>query len=73
MVTFALNYGEIELHLERVSNIKLFVIKCHWKGINYLSKVDDCITFEKNNPTIVLYARLISQKLIRIGNNKYFY
>ena len=31
----ALNYGEIELHPERASNIKLFVNKYNWKGINY--------------------------------------
>ena len=36
-VTVALNYGEIKFHLERVSNIKLFINKCKWKGVNYLS------------------------------------
>ena len=33
-VTLALNYGEIVSHLERVSNIKSFINKCNWKGIN---------------------------------------
>ena len=42
----ALNYGEIESHPERVSNIKPFINKYNWKGINYPSKIDDCKTFE---------------------------
>ena len=53
-VTVALNYREIESHPERVSNIKLFIIRYNWKGINYLSKIDDWKTFERNNPTITL-------------------
>ena len=46
--------GEIESHPKRVSNIKPFIIKHKWKGINYPSKIDDWKTFEKNNPTITL-------------------
>ena len=34
----ALNYAEVELHLERVSNIKPFINKYNWKRINYPSK-----------------------------------
>ena len=48
----ALNYGEIKSHPERVSNIKLFINKYKWKGINYSSKIYDWERFEKNNPTI---------------------
>ena len=40
-VTAALNYEEIESHPERVSNIKPFINKYNWEGINYPSKVDD--------------------------------
>ena len=40
-VTVALNYEEIESHPERVSNIKPFINKYNWEGINYPSKVDD--------------------------------
>ena len=54
MVTVALNYEEIEPHSERVSNIKPFVNKYNWKGINYASKIDDWKTFEKNSLTIAL-------------------
>ena len=70
----------VEWNLERVSNIKPFTNTYSWKRINHTSKIDDWITFEKNNPTIalnILYikkknqkklknAQLISQKLIRI-------
>ena len=43
--TVALYYEEIESHPERVSNIKLFINKCNWKGINYPLKLDDWKTF----------------------------
>ena len=39
--TVALNYEEIKWNPERVSNIKLFIKGCNWKGINYPSKIDD--------------------------------
>ena len=78
-VNFALNYEEVESHPGRVSNIKPFINKYKWKGLNYPSKVDDWKMFEKNNPAIVVnilhvkekkYAQLIFQKLIRIMRNK---
>ena len=49
MVTFALNYEGIESHSERPSNIKPFINKYNWKGINNPSNIDDWKTFEKNN------------------------
>ena len=52
--TVALNYEELESCPERVSNIKLFINKYNWKGINYSSKIDDWKTFEKDNPTIAV-------------------
>ena len=61
----ALNYGEIESHAERVSNIKLFMGKYNWKGINYPSmENDDWKTFEKNNPIIALNILYIKEKKI---------
>ena len=47
-----------------------------WKGINYLSKIDDWETFEKNNLTIALnnlYINLNCKKqviLLMIPNEK---
>ena len=38
--------------IQKVSNIKPFINKYNWKGINHPTKIDDCETFEKNNPTI---------------------
>ena len=63
-VTAALSYGETESHPERVSNIKTFINKYNWKGINYPSITDDWKTFEKNNPTITLNILYIKQKEI---------
>ena len=60
--TIALNYEEIKRNPERVSNIKEFVNKYNWKGINYPSKIGDQKTFEKNNPTIVLNTLYIEEK-----------
>ena len=48
VVTVALNYGEIKRNLERDSNIKPFINKCNWNGI------DGWKTFEKKDPTIAL-------------------
>ena len=58
-VTVALNYGEINWNPERVSNIKPFISKYNWKGINYHSKIDDWKKFEKNNPTIAIKEKEI--------------
>ena len=48
-VTVASNYGETESHPERVSNIKRFINKYKWKGINYPLEIDDWKTFEKKS------------------------
>ena len=63
-VTVALYYKEIKWNPERVSNIKPFINKYNWKGINYSSKLDDWKTFEKNNVTIALNILYIKEKEI---------
>ena len=63
-VSIALNYEQIKSHPERVSNIKPFINKYKWKGINYPSKIDDWKTFEKNNPAIALNILYIKEKEI---------
>ena len=60
----ALNYGEIKWNPERVSNVKPFINKYKWKGINYPTKIDDLKMFEKNNPAIVLNIWNIKEKEI---------
>ena len=62
--TVALNYEETESHPERVSNIKPFINKYNWKGINYPSKIDNWKTFEKNNQTVALNILYIKEKEI---------
>ena len=39
--TVALNYREIEMNPERVSNIKPLINEYKWNGINYPSKIDE--------------------------------
>ena len=63
-VTVTLNYEEIKWNLERVSNIKPFINKYNWKGINYPSKIDDWKTLEKSNPTIALNILYVKEKEI---------
>ena len=70
--TVALNYEEIELHSERVSNFKPFINKYNQEGINYPSKIDDWKTFDKNKPATALniskkkkYFQLIFQNITR--------
>ena len=53
-MTVALSYGEIKWNPEIVSNIKPFINKYNWKGINYPTKIDEWKIFEKNNPTVAL-------------------
>ena len=66
MTTVALNYEEIKWNPERVSNIKPFINKDKWKGIDYPSKIDDWETFEKNNPTIALNILYIKEKYVQL-------
>ena len=39
--TVTLNYEENKRNPERVSNIKPFIYKYNWQGINCPSKIDD--------------------------------
>ena len=62
--TVALNYKKINWNPEKVSNIKPFINKYNWKGINQPSKINDWETFEQNNPTIALNILNIKEKEI---------
>ena len=62
-IAVALNYEEIQLHPERVSNIKPFINKYNWKGINKASKIDDWKT--KNNPPLAVNILCLKEKEIR--------
>ena len=58
------NYEEIKWNPERVSDIKSFINKYNWKGINCPSKINNWKTFEENNPTIALNIVYIKGKEI---------
>ena len=60
--TVGLNYKENKWNPERNSNIKPFINKYNWKGINYSSKIDDWKRFEKNNLITALNIFYIKEK-----------
>ena len=53
-ITAALNHQNIENHPERISNIKPFIDKYNWKGIDFPAGIKDWKKFERNNKTIAL-------------------
>ena len=61
-VAVALNYEEIKSHPEKASNIKPFINKYNWKGINHPSKIDESKTFEKKTLAIALTIFYIKEK-----------
>ena len=55
-----LSYEKIGKHAERITEIKPFISKYKWEGINFTSQKDDWKKNEKSNVTIalnVLYAK----------------
>ena len=50
----ALNYQDINNHLERISKLKPFISKYNWKDIEFPSHSKDWRKFECNNKTIAL-------------------
>ena len=62
--TVAQSFEQIESHPERVSNIKPFITKYNWKGINYPTKIDDLKTFENNFLTIALNILYLNEEEI---------
>ena len=53
-ITVALNHQNIEIHLERISNIEPFINQYNWEGIDFPSQQIDWKKFEQNNRTIAL-------------------
>ena len=53
-VTVTLNHEEIKTDPQRIKEIKAFVNKYNWNGINLPSEKNDWEKFEKNNVTIAL-------------------
>ena len=61
-VTGALNYGKIKSHLETVSNIKPFINKYNWKGINYPAKMDDWKSLKKIIQQLLLIFCILKKR-----------
>ena len=53
-ITVALNHQNIENHPERISNIKPFIDKYNWKGIDFPAGIKDWKKFEENNKEVAL-------------------
>ena len=53
-ITVALNHQNIENHPERISNIKPFINKYNWKGIESPAGIKDWKKFEENNKDVFI-------------------
>ena len=53
-IAAALNHQEIGNHPERISNIKPFIDKYNWKGIDFPAGIKDWKKFEENNKEVAL-------------------
>ena len=70
----ALNHQEIGNHLERISNIKPFIDKYNWKGIDFPVGIKDWGKFERNNKDIalnILYAPHNTEEIELAYKSKY--
>ena len=56
---------------ERVSNIKTFISKYNWNGINYASKIGDWKTFEKKiiRQFLLIFCILKNVLILYLKNN----
>ena len=79
-ITAALNHQNIENHPEKISNLKSFIDRYNWKGIEFPSHLKDWKKFEQNNKTIALNILFVpyNTKKIRLAykskyNHKRYY
>ena len=59
-ITTALNYQNINHHLERISKLKLFINNYNWKDIEFPSRSKDWRKFQCNNKAIALNILYVS-------------
>ena len=62
-VTVNLSYEETGKDRQRIINIKSFINKYNWEGINYPSKKEDWKKFEKNNVTVAINVCILKKKM----------
>ena len=67
-LTVALNHQNIENHPERISNIKPFIDRYNWEGIEFPAAIKDWEKFGQNNETIALIILFVphNKKTINI-------
>ena len=73
-ITVALNHQEIENNPERISNIKPFIDKYNWKGIDFPAGIKDWKKFEENNKEVapnILYIQPNTKKRKNLHINQY--
>ena len=73
-ITVALNHQEIENNPERISNIKPFIDKYNWKGIDFPAGIKDWKKFEENNKEAapnILYIQPNTKKRKNLHINQY--
>ena len=63
VITTALNHQKTENHPERISNIKPFIERYNWKGIDFPAGIKDWKKFEQNNKEVAL--NILSVPLIQ--------
>ena len=61
-MTVALNHQNIQSHPEKKSNIKPFIDKYNWEGIDFPAGIKDWKKFERNNKTIALNILYVPHK-----------
>ena len=62
-----MNNQKIENHPEGISNIKPFIDKYNWKGIDFAAGIKDWKKFEQNNNTIALNILYVPPNTKRIN------
>ena len=73
-ITVALNHQNIENHPERTLNIKPFINRYNWEGIDFPAGIKDWKKFERNNKTIavnILYIPLNTKTINLAYKSKY--
>ena len=73
-ITAALNHQEIRNHPERISNIKPYVDKYNWNGIDFPAGIKDWEKFEKNNNEValnILYTPPNTEEIKLVYKSKY--
>ena len=73
-LTIALNYEQIKIHPETISNIKPFIDQYNWNNTEFRSHKKDWKKFESNNKSIalnILYVPYNTEKIRHAYKSKH--